>query len=83
LEPRLERLLVLIVRGIFNGDSTITLTDFAALLRFALSLRLYIFKLRGSGWIRDKFHNAILRYSIHVSTTTPGKSILGGFGHDY
>jgi hypothetical protein len=44
LKPLLERLPILVVGGVFNGDGVVTLADFVALLRFALSLLRYIFK---------------------------------------
>jgi hypothetical protein len=37
----------------------------------------------GGGRIGDKLHDVILQYRIHVSTTTSGKSVLEGLGHDY
>jgi hypothetical protein len=38
LKPLLERLPILVVGGVFNGDDAVTLTDFAALLNFSLPL---------------------------------------------
>jgi hypothetical protein len=35
------------------------------------------------GWVEDELHNIILQYTTYVSTTTSGKSVLGGFRHDY
>jgi hypothetical protein len=50
LKSLLERFPILLVGRIFNGDSVITLADFAAFLYFALALLLYIFKSRrGAG----------------------------------
>jgi hypothetical protein len=43
LEPLLQRLLILIVRGVFDGDGVVTFTDFVTLLLLALSLPLRIF----------------------------------------
>jgi hypothetical protein len=56
----LERLPILLVRCIFNGDGVVTLADFAAFLHFALALLRYIFKSRRGSWVRDKFGDAIL-----------------------
>jgi hypothetical protein len=47
LKPLLERFPILFVGGIFNGDSIVTLADFAALLHLTFSLLWYIFKSRG------------------------------------
>jgi hypothetical protein len=49
LKPLLERLPILVVGGVFNGDSVVTLTDFTVLLRFAFPLLWYIFKSCGGG----------------------------------
>jgi hypothetical protein len=49
LKSVLECLLIIIVRGIFNGDGVVTLTDFTTLLCLAFPLYWYIFKLRGRG----------------------------------
>jgi hypothetical protein len=38
LKPLLERLPILLVRGIFNGDDVVTLADFATYFHFALPL---------------------------------------------
>jgi hypothetical protein len=38
LEPLLKRLLVLLVRRIFDDDGVVTFADFAALLGFAFPL---------------------------------------------
>jgi hypothetical protein len=56
----LERLPILLVRCIFNGDGVVTLADFAAFLHFALALLRYIFKSRRGSWVRDKFGDVIL-----------------------
>jgi hypothetical protein len=37
----------------------------------------------GGGRIGDELDDIVLQYTTHVSTTTPGKSVLGGFDHDY
>jgi hypothetical protein len=37
----------------------------------------------GRGWIGDELHDVILQYTIHMSTTTLGKLVHGGSGHDY
>jgi hypothetical protein len=60
LKPFLECLLILIVRGIFNGDGVVTLTSFVTLLRLAFPLCWYIFKQWGRGSIGDELHNVIL-----------------------
>jgi hypothetical protein len=56
----MECLLILIPRGIFNGDGVVTLTDVATLLPLAFTLSWYIFKMWGRGWIGDELHNVIL-----------------------
>jgi hypothetical protein len=38
LKPVLERLPIVLVRGIFNGDGVVTLTDFTTFFHFALPL---------------------------------------------
>jgi hypothetical protein len=37
----------------------------------------------GGGWVRDELHNVFLQHTTYVSTTTLGKSVLGGLGHGY
>jgi hypothetical protein len=49
LKPILERLPILVVGGVFNGDGVVTLSGLTTLLRFALPLLWYIFKLWGGG----------------------------------
>jgi hypothetical protein len=46
LKSLLERFPILLVRGVFYGESVITFADFTAFLRFALTLLLNIHKLR-------------------------------------
>jgi hypothetical protein len=82
LKSLLECLLILIVRGVFDGDGVVTVTDFASFLHLAFPLCWYIFRLWGRRRIGDELHDVILQYIIHVITTTLGKSVLGGFGHD-
>jgi hypothetical protein len=48
----LERLPILVVRGVFNGDGVVTLANFAALLHFAFPLLWYIFKSWGGGGLK-------------------------------
>jgi hypothetical protein len=43
LEPLLQRLLILIVRGVFNDDGIITFANFSALLRLGFCLPLCLF----------------------------------------
>jgi hypothetical protein len=56
----LERLPVLLVARIFNGDDVVTFADFTALLVLALPLLWNIFKSRRGSWVGDKLHNVIL-----------------------
>jgi hypothetical protein len=82
LKSLLERFPILLVRGIFNGDSVVTLADFARLLPFFW----HIFKLRGGGgarWIVDILDDVILQTTICMSATTPSKSVLGARGYNY
>jgi hypothetical protein len=37
----------------------------------------------GRRWVGDELHNVILQHATYVSTTTLGKSVLGGLGHGY
>jgi hypothetical protein len=83
LELLLKCLLIFIIRSVFNGDGVVTFTDFVSLLRLAFSLALHIIQLWRGGWVEDELHNIILQYTTYVSTTTSGKSVLGGFRHDY
>jgi hypothetical protein len=46
LKSLLERLPVLLVGGVFYGDSVVTFADFTVFLRFALALLWNIYKLR-------------------------------------
>jgi hypothetical protein len=45
----LERFPILVVRGDFNSDGVVTLTDLAVLLRLALSFSRHIFRLQREG----------------------------------
>jgi hypothetical protein len=49
LKPLLEHFPIILITGIFNGDSVITLADLAAILHFAFPLLWYIIKSRGGG----------------------------------
>jgi hypothetical protein len=80
----LEHLFVFIVRAVFNGDGVVTLTDFTAFLLLGLLLPLCIFRKLWQGRrVGDILYNIILQYTTNVSTTTPGKSVLRVFIHDY
>jgi hypothetical protein len=79
----LERLPILLVGCIFNGDDVFTLADFAALLHFALALLQYIFKSRRGSWVGDILGDVILQNTTWVSTTTPDQSVLKGRGLNY
>jgi hypothetical protein len=45
----LERFPILVIRGDFNSDGVVTLTDLAVLLRLALSFSRHIFRLQRKG----------------------------------
>jgi hypothetical protein len=84
LEPLLERLPILLIGGILNGDGVITIADFTAFLHFALHLICYIFKSRGGGsWVGDKPGDVILQTTTWVSSTTPAQLVLKGRGLKY
>jgi hypothetical protein len=83
LKPLLEHFPILLVGGIFNGDSVVTLADFTMFLYFALALFLYIFKSRRGSWVRDILGDVILQTTTWVSATTLGQSVLKGRGHNY
>jgi hypothetical protein len=51
LKALLERLPILLVRCIFNGDGVVTIADFTVLLHLALSLLLNIFMSRRGSWV--------------------------------
>jgi hypothetical protein len=55
LKPLLERLSILLVGGIFNGDGVVTLVDFTAFLGLALALLWNIYKLRGGAGSETNF----------------------------
>jgi hypothetical protein len=57
----LQRLPILLVGCIFNGDSVVTLADFTVLLGLALALLWNIYKSRRGSWVRDKLCNVILQ----------------------
>jgi hypothetical protein len=82
LKPLLERLTILVVRSVFNGDGVVTLADFAVLLQFALPL-LGTSSCRGGKWIGDILRDVILQSTIRMSTTILCKSVLGGGSHNY
>jgi hypothetical protein len=49
MKPLLQRLPILLVRHILNGDRIVTFADFAAF--FALALLWYIYKPRRGCWV--------------------------------
>jgi hypothetical protein len=67
----LERLLILLVGCIFNGDGVITLADFMTFLHLALALLRNIFKSRRGSWVGDIIGDVILQNTTWVSATTP------------
>jgi hypothetical protein len=67
----LERLPILLVGCIFNGDGIVTFADFAAFLHLALALLWNIFKLRRGSWVGDILGDVILQNTTWVSMTTP------------
>jgi hypothetical protein len=67
----LERFPILLIRGVFYGDSVVTFADFTAFLRFALALLWNIYKLRRGSWIGDKVRDVLLQHTIWMSTTIP------------
>jgi hypothetical protein len=67
----LERLPILLVGCIFNGDGVVTLADFTAFLHLALALLRNIFKSRRGSWVRDIIGDVILQNTTWVSATTP------------
>jgi hypothetical protein len=71
LKSLLERFPILLVRGVFYGDSVVTFADFTAFLRFAFALLWNIYKLRRGSWIKDKLRDVLLQQTTWVSTTTP------------
>jgi hypothetical protein len=70
LKTLLQRLPVLLVGRIFNGDIVITFTDFTALLGPTLVLLWNICKSWRRSRIGDKLRNMILQQIVWVSTTT-------------
>jgi hypothetical protein len=71
LKSLLECFPILLIRGVFYGDSVVTFADFTAFFRFALALLWNINKLRRGSWIRDKLCDVILQQTTWVSATTP------------
>jgi hypothetical protein len=69
LKPLLQRLPILLVGGIFNGDGVVTLADFTALFGLALALLWNIYKSRRGSWVGDKLRNVILQQMTWVSAT--------------
>jgi hypothetical protein len=67
----LERLPILLVGCIFNGDGVVTLADFAGFLHLALALLWNIFKSRRGSWVGDILGDVILQNTTWVSVTTP------------
>jgi hypothetical protein len=61
LKTLLQRLPILLVRRIFNGDSVVTFADFTAFLGLALALLWNIYKSRRRSRIGDKLCNVILQ----------------------
>jgi hypothetical protein len=70
LEPLLQRLPILLVGRIFNGDGVITLADFMVLLCLALALLRNFHKSRRGSWVEDKLRQVILQQIVWVSSTT-------------
>jgi hypothetical protein len=60
LKSLLERFTILLVGRVFNGDSVITLADFAAFFHLTLTLLWNIYKLRRGSQVGDKFRDVIL-----------------------
>jgi hypothetical protein len=63
LKPLLQRLPVLLVGRIFNGDSVVTFAALAELFGLALSLLWNIYMSRRGSGVRDKLRNVILQQS--------------------
>jgi hypothetical protein len=57
----LECFPILLVGGVFYGDTVVTFADFTAFLRFALALLWNINKLRRRSWIGEKLRDVILQ----------------------
>jgi hypothetical protein len=57
----LECFPILLVGGVFYGDTVVTFADFTTFLRFALALLWNINKLRRRSWIGEKLRDVILQ----------------------
>jgi hypothetical protein len=79
----LERLPILIVGCIFNGDGVVTLADFVAFLHFALALLRYIFKSRRGSWVGDILGDVILQKTTWVIVISPDQLVLKGRDLNY
>jgi hypothetical protein len=77
----LQRLPVLLIGRIFNGDGVVTFADFTVFLGLALALLWNIYKSRRRSKIGDKLRNVILQQTTWVSTTTSRQSVLEDRGH--
>jgi hypothetical protein len=60
LKPLLKRFPILLVGGVFYGDSVVTFADFTMFFGLAHALLCYIYKLRRGSWVGDILHNIIL-----------------------
>jgi hypothetical protein len=69
LKSLLQRLPVLLIGRIFNGDSVVTFADFTVFFGLALALLWNIYKSRRGSWVVDKLRNVILQQTTLVSTT--------------
>jgi hypothetical protein len=76
LKPLLERFPILLVGGVFYGDSVVTFTDFTTLLRFDLALLWNINKSARGSRVGDKLRDVILQQSTWVSATISSQSVL-------
>jgi hypothetical protein len=70
VEPLLKRFLVIFVRCVFDDNSVVPLTDFAALFGFALPLLWDFDQSRRQSRLGDKLHYVILQEAHWLSTTT-------------
>jgi hypothetical protein len=71
LKSLLEHFPILLVGGVFYGDSVVTFADFSTFLCFSLALLWNINKLRRGSWIGDKLRDVIMQQTTWVSATTP------------
>jgi hypothetical protein len=69
LKLLLQRLPVLLIGRIFNGDGVITLADFTAFLGLAIALLWNIYKSRRGSWVGYKLRNVTLQQITWVSAT--------------